>query len=261
MTVSPASVSVAGGARPAFDSRAALLLVTAGMIAAFAAGPVAGTFLSVGLLAEALRQARHEAARRTLALALAAFVLGGVVNVLFVRTGATVWTFPVLGAGITEGGLREGLRIGLRMANLVLLGGVALRRMDVIEWVDALTALTSPAARVFGGRVHALLFQLRLAVAFVPGIRTEASRVLASQRRRGLRLDGSLSQRARLLLPLFVPVWVGAMVRASRTGVVLAARGVQPHRPLRPRVGPWRTSDTLVVLGAALGAAAVLRWG
>jgi len=242
------------------DPRARILCVAVILVATFFVTATAGVVLAtvaVALLAPVLR--RNRGRHPLVAASALGFVLAFSVNLLFTpSTGA--WVSLPAGVAVGPASLEAGLRLGLRVANLTLWGGVLATSTSAPLLADAGSALLTPAARLAGRRVHRGLFQLQLAMRLVPALTRESRRVVVAQRARGLRLDGGWRRRVRALVPLFVPILAFTLLRAQRTGLVLAARGVDPDAPRRYLTRhTWRMVDGVAVAGVLVGVVGLLR--
>jgi energy-coupling factor transport system permease protein len=65
----------------------------------------------------------------------------------------------------------------------------------------------------------------------LPAIRTKASTILAAQQARGLDTSGNLWQRSRALVPLVLPLVLGALVDVQERALALEARAFRVHGP------------------------------
>ncbi len=243
------------------DPRGRLVVTAAMALTAFLVGPAGGAclaFAGLMFLAPSLRRARHP--RRVLVVLFLFFVLGAGVNILFMRGEDLIWRVPIVGIRVTRESLMGGLSLGLRAVNLGIAAAILTVTTSGAAIAHAGASILSPLERVVGGRVHVFLFQMQLAIRFVPLLFREAERIITSQRMRGHRLDGSLPARARALGPLFVPVLAVSLLKAHRLSLALSARGYEPGMPLPLRFQQsWRWYDTAFV-AIALGLLVAL-WG
>lgn len=95
----------------------------------------------------------------------------------------------------------------------------------------------------------------------VPRLRSRARGILEAQRARGLRWRGSPARRVRALVPLVLPLVLGAIAEVDDRAVALETRAVEvrgARTPLAPP--PDRTADRMVRAGALAVVAAVAAW-
>jgi energy-coupling factor transport system permease protein len=247
---------------PAPDPRARVLALVFVQCAVFVAGWHVGLALLAVAIGLVLETAGTRERRRIAGATIAGgFLFAALLNVFFLREGRELLALP-FGVVLTSGGAEAGLHMGLRMANLSAFALAFAFSTPPAACVGAIGALVAPLDRLFGSRVHTSTFQTEIAVRFVPFIADEARRIAVAQRFRGLRPGRSPAARVRASLPLFVPVFVQAVLRADRLATLLAARG---YRPGTPRALPpglaWRGSDTAMVLlsAGALAAGVAIR--
>jgi energy-coupling factor transport system permease protein len=92
----------------------------------------------------------------------------------------------------------------------------------------AFSLSTTPAALVAvltqRGVSPALTYLLISPFQLIPEIRTKAATILAAQQARGLETEGNLWQRGRALMPLVVPLVLGALVDVEERAMALEAR-------------------------------------
>jgi energy-coupling factor transport system permease protein len=180
------------------------------------------------------------------------FALGFGVNVLF-TADPEPWVRLPGGIGPGPHAAAEGVRLGLRAANLgaqALLVGWGL---SASQSGEALSALLAPLERVVGPRIHTALFQLQITFRMGPILAREARRVRLAQELRGLSASGSVAAQVSALRPLFVPVLAASLLRSDRLALLLVARGYRPGAP-RPYLPGARFgwTDRMVVGGAGL---------
>lgn len=238
------------------DPRARLVALVAVECAAFVAAPlVAVPLLVVGIGCLVHRADTMARARLAALLVVGGFAFAAVLNALVIQSGRELMALP-LGLALTTDGANAALRMGLRMANLAAFGLAYAYATSTHASAGAIGALLAPLERVVGRRVHTLSFQAEIAIRFVPILAAEAKRVALAQRLRGLDPGRTPLARVRALAPLFVPVFVQAVLHADRLAVLLAARGYRPGMRRRHlRGAAWRPLDSLVV---ALAAGALL---
>ncbi len=235
----------------ALDPRARLLLVFAVVLAAFFVSSLGGAILAgMGLVLLMPALSVPGRWKTTLLPAVGLFAVGFGLNLLLIRDGDAIWRVPLFGITVTDQGLERGLRLGLRVLNLTLYAALLALSTPAAALGRAAASLLAPAAAVFGSRVHAVLFQMQLAIRFVPILTREARRIMLSQRLRGHRFEGSLPRRARALGPVFIPVFATSLLKAHRLALALAARGYRPGMPqpapLRQR---WQLRDSVALAG------------
>jgi energy-coupling factor transport system permease protein len=216
------------------DSLAGFLLVAAVIVLLVAASRVPpGTFL--GFL-------------RPVAFIVALTVL---FQVFFSREGATLLEWGFL--QIHEGGLLRGLFLASRILLLVSTAALLTATTAPVALADGIEDLLSPLKRL-RLPTHELAMMLTIALRFIPTLHEEAQKITRAQAARGADFsEGGLIRRARALLPVLVPLTVGAFRRADELAEAMESRGYRGgegrtrYRELR-----FGARDALALVAAAL---------
>lgn len=161
---------------------------------------------------------------------------------------------------ITEEGLLLGLRMGIRLALLILISSLLTLTTSPIELTDGLERLLRPANRL-GVPVHDLAMMMTIALRFIPTLMDEADRIIKAQTARGADFQqGGLLQRVRALVPVLVPLFISAFRRADDLALAMEARGYRGGEG-RTRFKRLRLAPRDALAGvAAAGAAALMIW-
>lgn len=233
------------------DPRAKLPVFLLVMMCAFAISN--GLQLAVGACAVAgVLAASHIGVRRlwrSIRVFLVLFVLMGLANVLFVRTGtvlATIGSIP-----ITDDGLAISALYICRFAMVIVLGAVFLATTTPTAITDAVDSLFSPLRR-FGVHTQEVALVFSLALRFMPTLADETHAIMDAQSARGGSIEtGSPLNRARALSAIIVPVFAGALRHADNLSLALDARCYEEGI----RRTHWRvlriTSNDIVFIAAA----------
>ncbi|MBQ7545319.1 MAG: energy-coupling factor transporter transmembrane protein EcfT [Synergistaceae bacterium] len=128
-----------------------------------------------------------------------------------------------------------------------------------LELADGLDALLSPLER-FHFPAHESAMMIGMALRFIPLLMQETDKIMRAQLSRGARLDqGNIFQRVKAFFPVLIPLFIIIFRRADEIAVAMEARGYEGGAG-RTRRKPlvWKKADTLVVIGCAVLAAAML---
>ncbi|MBI1722613.1 MAG: energy-coupling factor transporter transmembrane protein EcfT [Gemmatimonadetes bacterium] len=117
---------------------------------------------------------------------------------------------------LSEPGVRRALVLGGRVTAIVIAFLTALATVSPPRLVEAMTARGVPFGRIF-----LLVSSLTL----VPRMRARAVQILDAQQSRGLRIGGSAAARVRALVPLVLPLVLGALAEVEEQVLALDARG------------------------------------
>lgn len=143
----------------------------------------------------------------------------------------------------------------IRISSFIFLTSLITMTSTTTELTHGVARLLAPFRR-FGVPSHELALILTIALRFVPTLAEEVERIIKAQLSRGADIGGRFwrpDKTARALLPLLVPLFLGAFRRAEELVLAMEARGyvsgdgrtnyVELHaRPI----------DTVVVVGALL---------
>jgi energy-coupling factor transport system permease protein len=216
------------------DSTAGLLFVAAALVALVAASRIpARTFL------------------RLLRPVLFVVALTVAFQVLFSREGSMIleWGF----FEVHTGGLRLGFFLALRLLLLVGVAGLLTTTTAPVALADGIEDLLSPLKGV-RFPAHEVAMMMTIALRFIPTLGEEAEKIKGAQAARGADFsEGGPVRRARSLMPVLVPLTVGAFRRADELAEAMESRGYRGgegrtrYRELR-----FRARDALALLVTVL---------
>lgn len=144
-------------------------------------------------------------------------------QVLFSREGVTLveWGFIEIHAG----GLRLGFFLGLRILLLVSAAGLLTATTAPVALADGIEDLLSPLKKV-RFPAHEVAMMMTIALRFIPTLGEEAEKITRAQAARGADFsEGGPLRRARSLVPVLVPLTVGAFRRADELAEAMESRG------------------------------------
>ena len=149
-------------------------------------------------------------------------VLTGVLN-LFYTTGGRVlidwWIFTVT----TEGVKRAFLMI-VRIMMLIMGTFLLTYTTSPIALTDGLEILLGPLKKL-RVPVHEMSMMMSMALRFIPTLIEETDKIMSAQKARGADFEtGKLTERAKALLPLLVPLFVSSFRRADELAVAMESR-------------------------------------
>lgn len=146
-------------------------------------------------------------------------------NLFFVKGGNTLIAAGPL--SITEDGLFSSIHLTARFFFLMVAGTMLALTTSPIALTDGIESLASPLDR-FGLPTHEIAMMLSIALRFIPTLATEAERIIKAQQARGVSFDeGSLIKRARLFVPIVVPLFASSIRHAENLAVAMDARCYQ----------------------------------
>lgn len=178
-------------------------------------------------------------------------VLTAAFQVLFSREGATLFEWGFL--EIHTGGLWLGFFLAMRVLLLVSLAGLLTATTAPLALADGLEDLLSPLKKL-RFPAHEAAMMMTIALRFIPTLDAEARKIMQAQAARGADFsEGNIVGRVRALVPVLVPLTVGAFRRADELAEAMESRGYRGgegrtrYRELR-----FRGRDALALAVAAL---------
>jgi energy-coupling factor transport system permease protein len=175
-----------------------------------------------------------------------------VFQVFFSREGATLFEWGSV--EVHEGGLRMGFFLALRILLLVSMAGLLTATTAPVALADGLEDLLSPL-KMLRFPAHEVAMMMTIALRFIPTLHEEAQKITRAQAARGADFsEGGLLGRIRAMLPVLVPLTIGAFRRADELAEAMESRGYRGgegrtrYRDLR-----FRLRDALALAAAALG--------
>ncbi|MDR1272529.1 MAG: energy-coupling factor transporter transmembrane protein EcfT [Clostridiales Family XIII bacterium] len=163
----------------------------------------------------------------------AAFIFRGVKPILFILAFTfllnmfmtrgdplvSFWIFK-----ISRQGLYNAIYMVLRITFLIIGSSLLTFTTKPVKLTDGIESLLSPFNR-FGLPSHELAMMMSIALRFIPTLLDETDKIMKAQAARGANFEtGKLIQRAKNLLPIFVPLLVGAFRMAGDLALAMEAR-------------------------------------
>ena len=153
-------------------------------------------------------------------------VFTGILN-LFFTTGegeplVDFWIFTVYAEGLSRA-------VFMVARILMLISGTFLLTYTTspIALTDGLEALMNPL-KALKVPVHELSMMMCIALRFIPTLIEETDKIMSAQKARGADFEnGSLMDRAKALVPILVPLFIGAFRRADELATAMECRCYQ----------------------------------
>lgn len=143
------------------------------------------------------------------------------INVFFTE-GTILFQYKFI--KISLEGLRTATFMGLRLVFLIIGTSLLTLCTTPIELTDAIERILTPFKRI-GVPAHELAMMMTIALRFIPTLLEETDKIMKAQMARGANLDsGNLYQRAKNLIPILVPLFVGAFRRADELAMAMESR-------------------------------------
>ena len=152
-------------------------------------------------------------------------VFTGVLNLFFTQEGEVLVGFWII--TITSGGLTRAVFMLARILMLITGTFLLTYTTSPISLTDGLEALLNPLKK-FHVPVHELSMMMCIALRFIPTLIEETDKIMSAQKARGADFEnGTLMERARALIPILVPLFIGAFRRADELATAMECRCYQ----------------------------------
>ena len=146
-------------------------------------------------------------------------VLTALLNLFY--TGGTE---IVPGWHVTWEGLAKSVQMILRIVLLITGTFLLTYTTSPIALTDGLEMLLSPLKKI-KVPVHEMTIMMSMALRFIPTLIEETDKIMSAQKARGADFEtGRLTERAKALLPILVPLFVSAFRRADELAVAMESR-------------------------------------
>lgn len=139
--------------------------------------------------------------------------------------GTVLWKpFERFDFVITDSGIFSALFITIRVVALILAGSIMVNTTSPTMLTDAIERLLSPL-KLIKVNVHSLAMMMTIALRFIPTLIEEIDIIMSAQKARGAQLEtGSLKERAKALVPVFIPLFVNSFRRAYELAFAMECR-------------------------------------
>jgi energy-coupling factor transport system permease protein len=241
------------------DPRTKLILTVVYIAALFIADSYIsyGIMLAVLITCVALSHIRPRNLFKGLKPLILIIVLTGILNLFYTggRELVHFWIFTITYEGIVRAVLMV-LRIVMLVTGTFLLTYTT----SPLALTDGIESLLSPLKKLHLP-IHELAMMMSIALRFIPTLIEETDKIMSAQKARGADFEtGKLTERARALLPLLVPLFVSAFRRADELATAMECRCYHGgHGRTRMKQLHWHWQDFVALgLGAALLAGEIL---
>ena len=145
-----------------------------------------------------------------------------ILNIFYIKDGNLL--FPDTFIKITDLGLATAFFMSVRIITLIMCSSLLTYTTVPTMLTDAIEKLLSPL-KVFHIEVHTFAMMMTLALRFIPTLIEEIDRIMNAQKARGADLEtGGIIQRAKALIPIFIPLMVSSFRRAYELAFAMTCR-------------------------------------
>ena len=203
------------------DPRTKILLVVVYIVALFQARGWVGYGLVtlVTLLCTALSKIKLRSMFKGVKPMLFIIALTALLNIFY-----TAGTPVRPGWIITWEGIARAVQMMLRIVLLISGTFLLTYTTSPIALTDGLELLLNPLKKL-RAPVHEMTMMMSMALRFIPTLISETDKIMSAQKARGADFEtGSLTRRAKALLPILVPLFVSAFKRADELAIAMESR-------------------------------------
>ncbi len=146
-------------------------------------------------------------------------------QIFYNNDGNVLWKpFDRFNFVITDAGVFSALFITIRVIALIISGTMLVNTTSPTMLTDAIESLLSPL-KLIKVNVHSLAMMMTIALRFIPTLIEEIDIIMSAQKARGARLEtGTLKERAKALVPVFIPLFVNSFRRAYELAFAMECR-------------------------------------
>ncbi|MBQ8291923.1 MAG: energy-coupling factor transporter transmembrane protein EcfT [Clostridia bacterium] len=180
---------------------------------------------------------------------------------LFFHSGKTVlwqWKFVV----ITQEAVYFTVFLAVRLFLLVLGSAILTLTTTPVALTDGIESLLSPL-KWLKFPVHELALIMSIALRFIPILTEETGRIMNAQKARGADFEtGSLFKRVKAIVPILIPLIIGAFRRADELGDAMDARcysGSKVRTKYKKLTFTWRDLIALLLIVSLIVGIVLLR--
>ena len=243
------------------DPRTKLVLVVVYIVALFLAKSFVSYALMLAFLLAVIwiSKIKLNVILKSLKPLILIIVLTAILN-LFYSAGEPLvkfWIFTITREGLINAAFMV-LRITLLVAGTFMLTYTT----SPILLTDGLESLLSPLKKL-RVPVHELAMMMCIALRFIPSLISETDKIMSAQKARGADFEsGNLISRAKALIPILVPLFIGSFRRADELATAMECRcyhGGEGRTKLNPLHYALRDLWAYLVGAALLALVIVLR--
>lgn len=206
------------------DSRVKLILTLLYIISLFVIKSFIGYAIVIAALAIVVKTSKVPFKFMVKGLKSLIFIIvfTAVINI-FTTEGNTVlftfWRFTV-----TLEGVLFALKMCLRIVLLIIGSSILTLTTTPIKLTDGIELLLKPFEAI-GVPAHDIAMMMTIALRFIPTLLDETDKIIKAQRARGADFDtGRITDKARSLVPILVPLFISAFRRADELAIAMEAR-------------------------------------
>ncbi len=148
-----------------------------------------------------------------------------ILNIFWTKGSADELIFAWSFINIYVSGLYNAVFIVIRILSMIIGTSIFLTYTTTpIQLTDAIERLLSPL-KLLHVPVHEFAMMMTIALRFIPTIIEETEKIMAAQKARGADFtNGSVTKRAKALIPVLIPLFISAFRRAGELATAMTCR-------------------------------------
>lgn len=205
------------------DSRFKIILTTMYIIMVFSADSFIGTGICAvyAFGAYIISEIKFSLMWKNLKAVIPIISITAVMNLFFID-GEPIFKIGFI--QVTYEAVVSSLFMIFRIILLIIGSSLLTYTTSPVNLTDAIERLLSPLKKI-KVPVHELAMMMTIALRFIPTLIDETDKIMAAQKSRGADWEtGSIINRAKALIPIFIPLFVSAFRRAEELAVAMECR-------------------------------------
>lgn len=237
------------------DARAKLIVVFFALVEIF----LCKNFLSLSLIvlfaivSVAISKISFKVVFKGMKMIYFIIVLTSVLQIFYNDSGTVLLEWWKL--KITTGGIFTAIFMAIRIICLILVSSLLTYTTSPTTLTDGISRLLSPLNKI-KVPVDTLAMMMTIALRFIPTLIEEIDKIMNAQKARGADLDsGNLVQRAKALVPIFIPLFVNSFRRAYELAFAMECRcynGNNKRTRMKQMKFSWRDAVAFVIVAVML---------
>lgn len=141
---------------------------------------------------------------------------------MFMTDGTVIVKFGFL--KITEEGLYNAVFMAFRLVLLIIGSFLLTFTTKPVKLTDGIESILNPLRKI-GVPAHELAMMMTIALRFIPTLLEETDKIMKAQQARGADFEtGNMLKRAKNLIPILIPLFIGAFRIAQDLALAMEAR-------------------------------------
>jgi energy-coupling factor transport system permease protein len=245
------------------DARAKLIVVFFALVEIF----LCKNFLSLALIvlfaivSVAISKISFKVVFKGMKMIYFIIVLTSVLQIFYNDSGTVLLEWWKL--KITTGGIFTAVFMAIRIICLILVSSLLTYTTSPTTLTDGISRLLSPLNKI-KVPVDTLAMMMTIALRFIPTLIEEIDKIMNAQKARGADLDsGNLVQRAKALVPIFIPLFVNSFRRAYELAFAMECRcynGNNKRTRMKQMKFSWRDAVAFVIVALMLAGIILLNY-